>query len=477
MLIRVLLAVETRSLDRDVRVALQGEDMVIESVIPDPGFWVRVSSEAADVLIVSRTVIPSPAAETIRVLRESPEGTQVIVITGQEDPEDRARLTASGCEAVIPVRLSPDLLRDLLLEIVQRRREFLSPRLEQKDVRLDPRLSDFVTSSPAMQAFMDVVKKVTGSGTTLLIQGETGVGKERLARAIHAESRRREGPFIAVNCGALPETLLESELFGHVEGAFTGATRSRRGWFELAHGGTLLLDEVGDVPLHLQVKLLRVLQDHEVQPIGSEKSIRVDVRVMTATNRDLQIEVEAGTFRADLFYRIGVVTLRLPPLRERVEDVRDLASGYFEYYRDNLGRDLRGVDRSAFEVLESYKWPGNVRELMNVLERAVLLSDGPWIRAEDLPLEVRGTQGDPRAAIGREADRLTEDWLDRPWKEVRRVMLQRIEHAYLTGLLARTRGRIGETARRAGISPRSLYDKMKSLGLSKEEHRLDGGHE
>jgi DNA-binding NtrC family response regulator len=469
MLMRVLFAVEPDSLARKLRRALAGGDALLETVKPTPDLWVTVSSEPADVLIVSRSSIPSPVTETIRMLRESPESTQVIVIAAEEHPEERARLLAAGCEAVVPESISPDLLGDLLAEILQRRREWLSSQLEPKDVRLDPRLSDFVTSSPAMQAFMDVVLKVTGTNTTLLIQGETGVGKERLARAIHSEGRRKDGPFIAVNCGALPETLLESELFGHVEGSFTGATRSRRGWFELAHGGTLLLDEIGDVPLHLQVKLLRVLQEHEVQPIGSEKPVPIDVRVMAATNRDLQAAVDAGAFRSDLFFRLGVVTLRLPPLRERVEDIPELARSYFEYFRENLGRSLRGLDRSALQVLTVYDWPGNVRELMNVLERAVLLCDGQWVTAEDLPLEIGGPA--VSAAATGDLDQLMDDWLDRPWKEVRRGMLRRIERAYLAGLLDRTRGRIGDTAKRAGISPRSLYDKMQALGLSKENYR------
>jgi DNA-binding NtrC family response regulator len=318
------------------------------------------------------------------------------------------------------------------------------------------------------------------SDTSLLITGETGVGKEWLARGIHADSPRRDGPFVAVNCGALPETLLESELFGHEEGAFTGATRVRRGLFETAHGGTIFLDEIGEMPLHLQVKLLRVLESREVQRVGAEVPLRLDVRVMAASNRDLEAEVEAGGFRPDLYYRLGVVTLAVPALRERREDIPTLARSYIDHFSHQFPHTVERIAPEAMAALVEYDWPGNVRELMNVIERAMLLCEGRAITSVDLPDAVGGlaSSGPPGGSLD-ELDgdvsalgsALPDPWLETPLKDLRDALVASLERAYLSALLERTRGRVGETARRAGIDPRSLYAKMRRLGLRKEDYR------
>jgi DNA-binding NtrC family response regulator len=312
----------------------------------------------------------------------------------------------------------------------------------------------------------------------LLIMGETGVGKERLARAIHAEGPRSSGPFVAVNCGALPETLLESELFGHEEGAFTGASRARRGWFELSHDGTIFLDEIGEMPLHLQVKLLHVLQNHEVQRLGSERASAIDVRVIAATNRDLLTDVEEKLFRRDLYYRLGVINLSIPPLRERREDIPALVDDYISRFRTTIGREVTSISPDALQGLVNYSWPGNVRELINVIERAVLLCDGDTIRVADLPDGI----ADPRTAAGITANKralsfevgstsFPMQWLEKPIREVRQAVVFDVEKTYLSRLLELTSGHVGETARRAGIEPRSLFDKMRRYGLRKEDFR------
>jgi transcriptional regulator with PAS, ATPase and Fis domain len=227
------------------------------------------------------------------------------------------------------------------------------------------------------------------------------VGKERLARAIHAESRRSKGPFVAVNCAALSESLLESEPFGHEEGAFTGATRSHRGCFEIAHKGVIFLDEIGELPNHLQVKLLRALQDREITRVGSEQSFQVDVRMMAATNRDPREEVKTKRLREDLYYRLNVVTLTIPPLRQRSEDIPDIVASYLPWLRPRVGRDVTSIAPEALEALAHYSWPGNVRELINVIERAMLLCEGEQIRLADLPDTIRlpqagsGTRASP----------------------------------------------------------------------------------
>jgi transcriptional regulator with GAF, ATPase, and Fis domain len=285
---------------------------------------------------------------------------------------------------------------------------------------------------------------------------------------VHAEGPRSGGPFLAVNCGALPEGLLESELFGHERGAFTGAERAHRGCFEMAHLGTLFLDEIAELPLHLQSKLLRVLEDRRIVRLGGEKPVPVDVRLIAATNRDLEEEVRARRFRADLYYRLAVVTLTVPPLRDRREDVPALVRDYFDHFRATLGRDVRSIHPGALAALVAYSWPGNVRELINVVERAVLLCPGHEVGRADLPRTLTG----PRAAPppGPFAA-LPEAWRSLKLREARREVTTVFESAYLRDLLRETGGRVGEAARRAGINERTLYGMMQRHGLRKEEFR------
>ncbi len=400
-----------------------------------------------------------------------------MVLSDEEQPEERAALLAAGCLAVLYTALPNHLLEEALSAALERRMQTAEETLLPRDALPPPQLSDFISASPAMETFMDVVHRVVASDATLLVQGETGVGKERLARAIHAESPRSAGPFVAVNCGALSETLLESELFGHEEGAFTGASRARRGWFELAHGGTIFLDEIGEMARHLQVKLLTVLQTREVQRVGAESSLLIDVRVMAASNRDLAAEVEAGRFRRDLYYRLSVVSLTIPPLRERREDIPGLVRGLIGRFRAEIPHRISGITPDAMEALCRYDWPGNVRELMNVIERAMLLSHTEQISRTALPTAISGllpaspTDFPTPQAVAQEQLSVPQQWLQQPLQEARQQLLTEFERAYLTGLLTETRGRIDETARRAGIRPRSLFDKMKRLGLRKEDFR------
>src|SRR5262249_20228776 len=254
---------------------------------------------------------------------------------------------------------------------------------------------DIISKHPRMYAVFELISNVAHTNTTVLIEGETGTGKEQVARAIHAASIGRTGPMVAINCAALPETLLESELFGHEKGAFTSAVGQRRGRFELAHGGTILLDEVGDVPATMQAKLLRVLQERRFERVGGTQSIEVDVRVIAATNRPLQRLVRKGTFRQDLFYRLNVVKISLPPLRERTEDIPLLATHFAHKYTPE-GQKPRRVSRQAMEVLLEYRWPGNVRELENAIERACVTSRDETIQVENLPPEL--TAPSPAAA-------------------------------------------------------------------------------
>ena len=246
------------------------------------------------------------------------------------------------------------------------------------------RFEGIVGHSPRMAAIIELLKKVAGTSATVMIRGESGTGKELVARAIHYNSPRRARPFMALNCAAIPENLFESELFGHEAGAFTGAVSRRQGLLEAANGGTVLLDEVGELPLPMQSKLLRVLQDREVRRVGGKESIRVDVRILSATNKDLERELEKGAFREDLYYRLNVVAVELPPLRERPGDIEGLARHFLDKYNGEFGRRVRAIRPEAMQALLACRWPGNVRQLASVIERAVLLSSGDVLEAEDL---------------------------------------------------------------------------------------------
>jgi DNA-binding NtrC family response regulator len=476
MLLRVVLAVGGGQLDRRLRRHLALADVLVESVRGGGGGWNELMERGGDVVVLGPGVVPEPVSSNIRFLRQLPDRPGIVLLTEREDSQERANYLAAGCDAVLSCALPVDLLRQVLMPILDDKRQILLADFREREVSPQARLRDFVSRSAAMQVFMSVVNRVAKSEVGLLIQGETGVGKERLARAIHAEGAQSQGPFVAVNCGALAESLLESELFGHEQGAFTGATRRRRGCFELAHQGTIFLDEISEMPLHLQVKLLRVLQEHEVAPLGGERAIPVKVRVMASTNRDLAQEVEKGRFRKDLYYRLSVVVLTIPALRERREDIPVLVESYVQYFRPRIGGGAFAITAEAMEALSRYDWPGNVRELMNVVERAMLLSNREEITVRDLP-EVfsRGVVSEAvEAGWGGvdgtwEASALVD--CARRWREVREEMLGRLEERYFQEMLRETQGRVGEAARRAGIGVRSLHTKMRRHGLMKEDYR------
>ena len=275
-------------------------------------------------------------------------------------------------------------------------------RLKAENLELKAKISEIeqkysfnniISRSEAMARVFDLVRTVSDHKTTVLITGESGTGKELIAKAIHSSSPRAPGPLVAINCGGIPETLLESELFGYKKGAFTDAVKDKPGRFEEADGGTLFLDEIGELPLSLQVKLLRVLQDEEIAPLGGVSSRKIDVRVITATARDLKKDVEAGRFREDLFYRINVLTIHLPPLRERRGDIPLLFGYFIDVFNKKLKKNVEGLSSQALPILMAYPWPGNVRELENVTERAVLLAKGKWITPEDLPAPIVSGEG------------------------------------------------------------------------------------
>ncbi len=319
-----------------------------------------------------------------------------------------------------------------------------------------------IGTSAAMQSVFDIVAKVAATPSTVLISGESGTGKELIARALHTHSDRAQRAYIRVNCAAIPETLIESELFGYEKGAFTGAHTAKPGRFELADGGTLFLDEIGEISTEMQVKLLRAIQESEFERVGGIKTQQVEVRLIAATNRDLQAEVAAGAFREDLYYRLNVVPIRLPPLRERAEDIPLLAGHILDKYARKLDRPVTGITPAALRRLQGYHWPGNIRELENVLERTLLFCESDRIEAEDLPDEIGPTpEGGltPKAMVPPGVTRL---------KEAVKLTTRRIEQEMIERALAETGGNVTHTARQLGISRKSLQTKMKEFGLRED---------
>ncbi len=335
-----------------------------------------------------------------------------------------------------------------------------------------------VGRSPQMQAIREIVSTVAASPSTVLITAESGTGKELVARALHLGSPRRNQPFIKVNCAAIPSGLVESELFGHERGAFTGAVSSRPGRFELADGGTLFLDEVSEIPREIQVKLLRAIQESEFERVGGVKTLRVHVRLIAATNRNLEDLIKDGQFREDLYYRLNVVPIHLPALRERIEDLPFLVAHFVARCNERLGKAVLGVTPAALAALERYPWPGNIRELENLVERMVLFASGPWVDEDDLPDAYAGdphiapspTESSTRLATVPEGDdprhiRLPLSSLGQDLKEAVRAGSRLVEEALIREALAKTDGNVTRSARALGISRRSLQSKMKELGL------------
>ncbi len=435
--------------------------------------------ESFELVVAEEGSFNEPLDVVAQTLRKIPDAPEVIALQRQEDPLRRAALLTAGCLGVLSAQLPDEVLAGPLNTIINRRRELLVQRLGLSRLVDKNRLGDFASSSPAMAKMLVVAQRVAEADSSLLILGETGVGKEWFARAIHAEGPRARAPFIAVNCAAVPESLLESELFGHERGAFTGASKSRRGYFELAHKGTIFLDEITEMSPHLQAKLLRVLQERQVQRLGAEKPIDVDLRIMAATNRDPDEAIKAKTFRSDLYYRLSVVTLPIPPLRDRPEDIPSLARRYLEKFRVQMRRPPLELSDAALAALSRYSWPGNVRELINVMERAVLLTSSTVIYPEDLPESIAMAHGHAEAlAEGAPPNGFKPialdtigNWQSLSFKELRKRVLLQLELQYLDAVLRDTRGSILRTAKLLGVAPRSIYNKMRQFKLNKEDYK------
>ncbi|MBX3026801.1 sigma-54-dependent Fis family transcriptional regulator [bacterium] len=392
-----------------------------------------------------------PGADGLTLLRHAHEvapQTLVLLMTAHATVDSAVDALRAGAQDYL---LKPVLFDEVLHKVqsliehkqVAWERQYLRAQVDrQVDVE------HLVGQSPAMREVMQLIKRVAPAPSTVLITGESGVGKEVVARAIHHFSDRRDAIFLPVNCGAIPETLLESQLFGHLRGSFTGAVGNQEGLFQHARRGTIFLDEIGDLPIGLQVKLLRVIESKEVLSIGSTTPARVDVRIIAATNRDLRREVEGGRFRDDLYYRLNVFGIEIPPLRERREDIPPLVDHFIRLHNRELKKQFKGADAATLKLFMTLPWKGNVRELDNVIEHAMIVSDGEWITTADLPRGLRSVSDIPAPA----GDNLRE-------------ALRAYERAHILAVLARLDHDKRRAAERLGVSLSSLYRKLEELGI------------
>jgi DNA-binding NtrC family response regulator len=387
-----------------------------------------------------------------------------IVMTGHGSIDSAVEAMQAGAYDYFTKPLELDRLRLVVRRVLKEREQrdelvYLREELQSRDA-----FKHIVSKSQKMNAILELVNTIARTNTTVLIEGETGTGKELIARAIHqASASVRPGPLVPVHCAALPENLLESELFGHEKGSFTGASGQRKGRFEQAHHGTLFLDEISDVPLSMQVKLLRALQERRFERVGGTESIEVDVRVIAATNRSLSRMVRKGTFREDLYYRVNVVRIELPPLRERREDIALLADHFCEKYaRPNEPRKHLSAD--AMEVLWNHSWPGNVRELENVMERACVTCPSAIIEARHLTADL--AQSPPGRGMGANSFRID---LSRPLPDLLRELTADVEDRYIRKALKKTRGNVSRCAKICGLSRRSITSKLADYGIQRAE--------
>ncbi len=431
---------------------LRDEGYEVEAVESGEACLARVGrSGAFDVVILDVWLPGIDGLQTLERLRQRQIEAQVVMISGHGNIESAVRAIKMGAFDFVEKPLS---LEKTVLVV---RNALRQQRLEAENRALRARVDRTLTmvgESYAMRQLREQVAMAAPTNGRVLIHGENGTGKELVARTVHALSRRRGGPFVEVNCAAIPEELIESELFGHVKGSFTGAVADRRGKFEIADGGTIFLDEIGDMSLKTQAKVLRVLQEQAFEPVGGASSIRVDVRVLAATNKDLQAEIREGRFREDLFFRLNVIPIFVPPLRERRDDIPLLARHFMQALAAEYGRRAKAIDPLATAVLQQYAWPGNVRELRNVIERLIIMVAGDTITSRDLAFLATGVLAPPPEAGG-EAPAIS-------LQEAR----SQFERGYILRTLATQDGNISRTAEILGVERSNLYRKMRTLGIA-----------
>jgi DNA-binding NtrC family response regulator len=447
---RILVVDDEKIIRESISFVLKKEGYSVTEAANGKEAYDRIVSEAFDLVITDLEMPEMKGIELLdQVMRINPQSL-VVIITAYGSLETAIAALRKGASDYI---LKPLEFEELLVKI-RRLLDYKKLALEnqylRKEVNREYDFSHLVGKSPEMQKVFDTIQKVSRSESTVLITGKSGTGKELVARAIHFNSKRLDKPFIAVNAGAIPETLIESELFGHRKGAFTGAVGDKVGYFKAADAGTLLLDEISEMPIQLQVKLLRALEQREITPVGMSTPIPIDVRIIASTNRDLLIEVEAGRFRQDLFYRLNVVEIHLPSLAERKADIPLLIDHFVDKYRKAMRKDIKSVNNDVMRLLMQYDWKGEIRELENIIERAVIFCTGEYIVLEDMPEFLHADAAIPLAG----------------GKASLEVAINDFERQYILAMLRKNNLNKEQTARDLEISLPTLYRRIKDLEIS-----------
>jgi two-component system, NtrC family, response regulator AtoC len=450
---RILVVDDEENLRLVLRTLLRRNGYEVETASSGEEALGLVDSFGPDVILTDVRMPKMGGLDLLTTLKAKGNDATVIVMSAYGNTDLAIDAIKSGAYDYVQKPFKPDEVVLALRKAEERELLRRENRALREEIRKEHKFEDILAKSAKMQEIFRTISKIAEYKTTVLVTGESGVGKELVARAIHRRSTRRGGPFVPVNCGAIPENLLESELFGHQKGAFTDAIADRRGLFEEANGGSLFLDEIGELPLGLQVKLLRVLEDDKIRRLGETRDIKVDVRIITATHRDLTAETKAGRFREDLFYRLNVLPIHAPPLRERKDDIPLLIDHFITRNNTRLGTNIRGLDTETRRLLYEYSWPGNVRELENTIERAMVLAEGDQLVAADLPERIREARDPVQMQLA--SGELSV-------KKTMRV----IEEILIRRALQKTKGNRTRAAEVLEISHRALLYKIKDYEIT-----------
>lgn len=455
---KILLVDDDLAFRKSTSKLLEDEFGTIETAANGEAALARFAEIRFDGVLCDLVMQGMSGLELLQKLKDIDPRVPIIMVTGHGSIDSAIQAMKAGAIDYVTKPFSADELRLKLRRAIEQERQRTELELLQNSLAASASFHDMLGRSRTMEDVFILARKVAASDVTVLILGETGTGKSLLAQAIHANSPRSRAPFVSVNCAALTPTLLESELFGHEKGAFTGAIERRIGRFELADGGTLFLDEIGELTTELQTKLLDVVQTRKFQRVGGSQTISVDVRLITATNHDLVNQVKSGRFREDLFYRLNVVPITIPPLRVRTEDIELLSVHFLTEVSRRLGKPGMRFGPEAWRTILGHQWPGNIRELQNAIERAAVLSDTDEVSKIEI---MQAPMASPIPALT----------ANKPLREVLREETERIERQYLCALLARYSGSVSKTAEHAGIDRRTVFEKMKLYDLKKEDFK------
>jgi DNA-binding NtrC family response regulator len=444
MKIKVLIVDDEEPVRRLLSKELSRKGFLTETASDGSEALKKLKKDTFDVVLLDIVMPGMDGIEFMKMIKNDPAAPSIIVLTGRATVETAVEAMKNGAFDYLTKPYKLEELNIIINRAYENRRLKVENLLLQEELTRRERPDEFISKSSQAKTILALIKKISPTDSTVLIQGESGTGKELVANYIWRNSKRSNKPFIALNCSTLAENLIESELFGHEKGAFTSAYKVKHGLVEAAHEGTLFLDEIGEMPISLQSKLLRFLDSGEFRRVGGNKNLKADVRIIAATNRNLEEEIHRGNFREDLYYRLNVISIIVPPLRERKEDIKPLADYFLKKYNNKFMKSIKGFDKGVLKIFEQYRWPGNVRELENIIERAVILCDTELIKEEDIAIPIRLQDNHQEEAL----------------------KLEDIEKEHILKVLKQTGGNQTKASKLLGIDRKTLYLKMKKYGIN-----------